>query len=105
MDNYDSVLKFLSLISDPYGLHISQRNITLSTCGLVPKIRKLAEEHLQITLALSLHAPNDEIRKKLMPIANRYSIEETLAACKDYFEKTGRRISFEYSLIQGLNDK
>ena len=105
LDNYDSVLKFLSLISDPYGLHISQRNITLSTCGLVPKIRKLAEEHLQITLALSLHAPNDEIRKKLMPIANRYSIEETLAACKDYFEKTGRRISFEYSLIQGLNDK
>ena len=105
LDNYDSVLRFLLLISDPYGLHISQRNITLSTCGLVPKIRKLAEEQLQITLALSLHAPNDEIRQKLMPIANRYSIEETLAVCREYFEKTKRRISFEYSLIQGLNDQ
>lgn len=104
MDNYDNVLKFLHLISDENGLHISQRNITVSTCGLVPKIHKLAQEQLQITLALSLHAPNDVIRKTLMPVANRYSIEEVLEACEYYFEKTGRRISFEYSLVQGVND-
>jgi len=104
LDNYENVLKFLRLVSDKSSDPISQRNITLSTCGLVPEIRKLAKERLQITLAISLHAPNDEIRRKLMPIAKRYSIEEVLLACDDYFEKTKRRISFEYSLIQGVND-
>ncbi len=105
MDNYDSVLKFLSLLTDQDGLLISQRNITLSTCGLVPEIRKLAQEHLQITLALSLHAPNNTIRERLMPVANRYSIEEVLEACWYYFQETGRRISFEYSLVRGVNDR
>ncbi len=105
MDNEKNVLKFLSLLTDPNGLHISQRNITLSTCGLVPEIKRLAQEHLQITLAISLHAPNDEIRRQLMPIANRYSMEELLEACQYYFQETKRRISFEYSLIQGINDK
>lgn len=105
MDNYENVKKFLYLITDENGLHISQRNITLSTCGLVPEIYRLAEEQFQITLAISLHAPNDTIRRTLMPVANRYSIEEVLKACEYYFEKTGRRISFEYSLIQGENDR
>jgi len=104
MDNYENVLKFLFLVSDENGLHISQRNITVSTCGLVPKIEELAREHLQITLALSLHAPNDAIRRTLMPVANRYSMEEVLQVCEFYFQETGRRISFEYSLIQGVND-
>ncbi len=104
MDNYDNVVRFVRLLSDENGLNISQRNITLSTCGLVPQIRKLSEEGLQITLALSLHAPNDEVRKTLMPVANKYSLSEVLPACKEYFEKTGRRLTFEYSLVQGVND-
>ena len=104
MDNYDNVLKFLRLLTDENGLNISQRNITVSTCGLVPRMRQLAEEKLQITLALSLHATTDEKRKKLMPIANRYSIAELMEACKYYFEQTGRRITFEYSLVGGVND-
>lgn len=104
MDNYDNVLKFLRLLTDENGLNISQRNITVSTCGLVPKMRRLAEEKLQITLALSLHATTDEKRKKLMPIANSYSIAELMEACKYYFEQTGRRITFEYSLVGGVND-
>lgn len=104
LDNFDNVVKFLGMISDPNGLNISQRNITLSTCGLVPMIKKLADLELQITLAISLHAPSDELRRTIMPIANKYSISELLEACEYYFNKTGRRISFEYSLINGVND-
>lgn len=104
MDNYDNLMTFLRLITDENGLNISQRNITVSTCGLVPKMRQLAEEKLQITLALSLHATTDEKRKKLMPIANRYSIKELMEICNYYFEQTGRRITFEYSLVGGVND-
>ena len=104
LDNYDNLIRFIRLLTDENGLHISQRNITVSTCGIVPKIYELAEENLAITLALSLHAPNDEVRKTLMPIARRYSLKEVLAACKTYFEKTGRRLTFEYSLVSGVND-
>lgn len=104
LDNYANLVTFIKLLSDENGLHISQRNITVSTCGLADKIRELAEEKFQITLALSLHASNDAVRKELMPIANRYSIAEVLKACDDYFQKTGRRMTFEYSLIAGEND-
>lgn len=104
MDNYGNVVRFIRMISDEQGLHISQRNITVSTCGIVPEMKRLAEEDLQITLALSLHAPNDEVRKSLMPIANRYALEDVLEACRYYFEKTGRRLTFEYSLVSGVND-
>ena len=104
LDNYDNLLRFIHLVSGEPGLHISQRNITVSTCGIVEKIRELAKEKLQITLAISLHAPNTEKRRELMPVANRYSVEELLLACKDYFAETGRRISFEYSLVAGVND-
>lgn len=104
LDNYDNLLRFLVLLTDENGLHISQRNITVSTCGLVPGMRRLADEKLQITLALSLHAATDEKRKKLMPVANKYSISQLMDACAYYFEKTGRRITFEYSLIGGVND-
>lgn len=104
MDNYENLLRFIRLLTDEKGLHISQRNITVSTCGLVPEMYKLADEKLQITLALSLHATTDEKRRELMPIANRYSIKELMGACKNYFEKTGRRITFEYSLVGGVND-
>lgn len=104
MDNYDNVIKFLELINSEKGLNISLRNLTVSTCGLVPKIRELADLELQITLAISLHAPNDELRKTMMPMANKYSIEEIMDACRYYLDKTGRRISFEYSLVKGVND-
>ncbi len=104
LDNYDNLLKFLRLLTDENGLHISQRNVTVSTCGIVPRMRQLAGEHLQITLALSLHAVTDEKRRKLMPVANRYSIRELMEACDDYFRQTGRRITFEYSLVEGVND-
>ncbi len=104
LDNYDSLLRFISLISDPKGLNLSQRSITVSTCGLVPQIYELAKEKLQITLALSLHASDQETRQTLMPIANRYELHEVLDACRHYFDETGRRISFEYSLVSGVND-
>lgn len=104
MDNYDNFIQFVKMLSDENGLNISQRNITVSTCGLVPRMRQLAEEKLQITLALSLHATTDEKRKALMPIANQYSLKEVLDACIYYFEQTGRRITFEYSLVGGVND-
>ena len=104
MDNYDNIVRFVHLLSDEGGLNISQRNITVSTCGIVPKIYELAKEKLQITLALSLHAPNDEKRQELMPIAQRYSMDEVLDACRNYFQETGRRITFEYSLVAGVND-
>jgi 23S rRNA (adenine2503-C2)-methyltransferase len=104
LDNYEELLRFISMLSDEKGLHISQRNITVSTCGLVEQIYRLAEEKLQITLAISLHAPKDEIRRKLMPVAQKYSMEEIMEACDYYYQKTGRRISFEYSLVSGVND-
>lgn len=104
MDNYDNFVRFVRMISEEHGLHISQRNITVSTCGIVPGIYRLAEEDLQITLALSLHAPNDEVRKTLMPIAKSYALSDVLAACRAYYEKTGRRLTFEYSLVSGVND-
>ncbi len=103
-DNYDNVIRFLKLLTDEKGLHISARNITVSTCGIVPKIKEFADENMQVTLAISLHAPNNEKRKRMMPIANKYSIEELLDACRYFFEKTGRRITFEYSLADGVND-
>ena len=104
LDNYENLLLFIRLLTDENGLHISQRNVTVSTCGLVPEMKRLADEKLQITLALSLHAAFDEKRKKLMPVANRYAIEELMEACAYYFEKTGRRITFEYALVGGVND-
>lgn len=104
LDNYDNVLKFIKMVSDDRGINISQRNITISTCGLVEKIRELAEKHFQITLAVSLHAPNDKLRREIMPIANKYSISDLIDACRYYVEKTKRRITFEYSLIEGEND-
>lgn len=104
LDNYDNLLKFLRMISDENGLNISQRNLTVSTCGLVQGMRRLADEKLQITLALSLHAVTDEKRREIMPVANSYSIADLMDACAYYFEQTGRRITFEYSLIGGVND-
>ncbi|MCM1178804.1 MAG: 23S rRNA (adenine(2503)-C(2))-methyltransferase RlmN [Clostridium sp.] len=104
LDNYENLLRFLSLITNEDGLHISQRNITVSSCGIVPQIYRLADEKLAVTFAVSLHAPNDEKRRTLMPVANQYSIEELLNACRYYFKTTGRRITFEYSLVAGEND-
>lgn len=104
MDNFDNLIRFITLLTDENGLNISQRNLTVSTCGLVPKIYELADLQLQITLALSLHATTDEKRRTLMPIANTYSVDELMKACAYYFQKTGRRITFEYSLVGGVND-
>ncbi|MDO5779586.1 MAG: 23S rRNA (adenine(2503)-C(2))-methyltransferase RlmN [Clostridium sp.] len=104
LDNYDNVVKFLNLANAEYGLNIGQRHITLSTCGIVPKIKELADLNLSITLAISLHAFSDEKRKTIMPIANKYSISEILEACRYYMDKTGRRITYEYSLVSGVND-
>lgn len=103
-DNFENLLKFIFMLSNEKGLYISQRNITVSTCGIVEKIRELMQYKLQITLAVSLHASNDEIRKKFMPIANQYTIKQIIEVCKEYYEQTKRRITFEYSLIQGVND-
>ena len=104
LDNYENFVKFIHILTDEHGLNISQRNITVSTCGIVPNMKRLAEEKLQITLALSLHGSTQEKRKTLMPIANKYKLEEVLEACDYYFDKTGRRITFEYSLVHGVND-
>lgn len=104
MDNYDNVVSFVRRISDENGEHISQRNITVSTCGLVPKIRQLKDENLQITLAISLHAADDEKRKALMPVARVYSIDELLTACREYYDENKRRLTFEYGLVRGEND-
>lgn len=104
LDNYDNLLRFLQIISDENGLHISQRNITVSTCGIVENMRRLADEKLQITLALSLHGSTQEKRQELMPIANKYAIDTVIDACRYYFAQTGRRITFEYSLVGGIND-
>ena len=102
--NYDNVMKFVRIVSFENALHISQRNITISTCGIVPQIRRMALESLKMTLAISLHAPNDEIRRKIMPVANKFSINDVVDAAKYFFEKTGRRVTFEYCLIDGVND-
>lgn len=104
LDNMENLMRFIRMLTDENGLHISQRNLTVSTCGLVPQIRELAEENLQITLALSLHGITDEKRKKMMPVAEKYSIAELMEASRYYFEKTGRRITFEYALAAGVND-
>ena len=104
LDNYDNTLRFLRLINHPDHLCIGHRHISLSTCGLCDKIRELADENLQITLSVSLHAPDSETRKKLMPVARKFDLDELMDACKYYIEKTGRRISFEYSMIHGEND-
>ena len=104
MDNYDNLLKFITLLTDENGLNISQRKLTVSTCGIVPRMRQLADEKLSITLALSLHASNQKKRLELMPVANKYDIHDVIDACKYYFDQTGRRVTFEYSLVGGVND-
>jgi len=104
LDNYDSVLKFLELINSPDGMNIGMRHISLSTCGLVDRIPKLAEEKLQLTLSVSLHAPTDEVRSTIMPVNRKYPVDMLLQACREYFKITGRRISFEYAMIRDVND-
>ena len=104
MDNFDNVMRFISLVTNENGLNLSMRNISLSTCGVVPGIKKLREKHLQLTLSVSLHAPNDKIRSSIMPVNNRWHIDELLNECVIYEKETSRRISFEYSMIRGVND-
>ena len=104
LDNFDNVMRFLELVNSPDGMNISMRHISLSTCGLVPGIDRLAEKKLQLTLSVSLHAPTDEIRNTIMPVNKAYPTEELLAACRRYYATTGRRISFEYAMINGVND-
>ena len=104
LDNYDNVMRFLELVNSEDGMNISMRHISLSTCGLVPKIRELARKKLQLTLSVSLHAPSDEKRDTIMPVNKAYPTEELLNACREYYELTGRRISFEYAMIDGVND-
>jgi len=104
LDNFDNVMAFLELLSDPRGLNLSLRHVSLSTCGLVDRIYDLAERKLGLTLSVSLHAPNDQIRSETMPVNNKWNIDSLLKACRDYFAATGRRVSFEYALIQGKND-
>ncbi|EJY55840.1 radical SAM enzyme, Cfr family [Alicyclobacillus hesperidum URH17-3-68] len=104
MDNYDNVMRFIDIVSDAHGLHIGQRHITISTVGLVPGIRRLADEGRPITLAVSLHAPNDELRGRMMPVNKAYPIAKLMEACHYYYQKTGKRISFEYALVAGQND-
>ena len=104
LDNYENVMRFLELVNSPEGMNISMRHISLSTCGLVPGIERLAQEKLQLTLSVSLHAPTDQIRDTIMPVNKAYPTEQLLQACRSYYEKTGRRISFEYAMIHGVND-
>lgn len=104
LDNFDNVMRFLELVNSPDGMNISMRHISLSTCGLVPKIDALAEKKLQLTLSVSLHAPNDTVRDRLMPVNHAYPSESLIAACRRYFDATGRRVSFEYAMISGVND-
>lgn len=104
LDNFENVIKFINLINHPEGINIGMRHITLSTCGLVPEMKRFADLNLQATLAVSLHAPNDEIRRSIMPIAKKYSFDELINACKYYIDRTRRRITFEYALIDGVND-
>ena len=104
LDNYDNVLRFLRILSSKEGMNMSLRHVSLSTCGIVPMIDRLAEENLQLTLSISLHAPNNAIRDQMMPVNKRWNMDELLTACDRYFEKTGRRISYEYALVGGVND-
>jgi 23S rRNA (adenine2503-C2)-methyltransferase len=104
LDNYDNVMRFLALVTDEKGVNISMRNISLSTCGIVPKIEDLLKKHLQLTLSISLHAPSDELRSKIMPVNKRYPVDELLNICRKYVNETSRRISFEYSMLSGVND-
>ena len=104
LDNFDAVMQFLELVNSPEGLNIGMRHISLSTCGLVDKIKMLAERKLQLTLSVSLHSPDDESRSRIMPVNRRWGVDTLLAACRDYFEKTGRRVSFEYTMISGVSD-
>ena len=105
LDNFDNVMRFLELVNSPEGMNISMRHISLSTCGLVPKIDQLAKRKLQLTLSVSLHAPNDQIRSTIMPVNRAYPMDELLAACRRYYDATSRRISFEYAMINGVNDR
>ena len=104
LDNRDNVLKFLGLVNHPDGMHIGMRHISLSTCGVIPGIEYLAQQHLQLTLSVSLHAPDSETRSRIMPVNRKYDVEDLFAACHRYFQATGRRISFEYAMIDGVND-
>ena len=104
LDNFDNVMRFISLITDEKGLNISMRNISLSTCGVVPKIKELLDRRLQLTLSISLHAPNDELRSRIMPINRSYHVDELLSVCRKYAAETSRRISFEYAMLSGVND-
>lgn len=104
LDNFDNVVSFLEILSSPGGEHMSLRHVSLSTCGLVDKIDLLAKKRLPLTLSVSLHAPNDDIRSKIMPVNRKWGVDELLGACRRYFEATGRRVSFEYALIDGVND-
>ena len=104
-DNFEALCRMIEMLTDEQGLHISRRNITVSTCGLVPKIYEFADRYPQVTLAISLHAPNDAMRRELMPVANRYAMKELMEAAAYYVEKTGRRITFEYSLVKDVNDQ
>lgn len=104
LDNFDNVMRFLELVTCENGLNISMRNISLSTCGIVPGIYKLLDKRLQLTLSISLHAPYDELRSKIMPINRRYSLDELMPACREYAKVTSRRISFEYAMLGGVND-
>ena len=104
LDNFDNVMRFLELVNSPDGMNIGMRHISLSTCGLVDKIEQLAERDLQLTLSVSLHSPDDESRSKIMPVNRRWPVDTLLSACRDYFAKTGRRISFEYTMIDGVSD-
>ena len=104
LDNYDNLIRFIRMLTDKNGHNISERNVTVSTCGIVPGIRKLKDEDLMINLALSLHAPNDELRKTIMPIARKYSLDEIFQALKEYYSVGRRRLTFEYSLMEGVND-
>ena len=105
LDNFDNVMRFLELVNSPEGMNISMRHISLSTCGLVPKIDQLAKRKLQLTLSVSLHAPNDSVRSTIMPVNRAYPMDELLAACRRYYDATSRRISFEYAMINGVNDR
>ena len=104
LDNLENVLRFLELVNHPQGMDIGMRHISLSTCGIIPGIQQLAERKLQLTLSVSLHAPDNETRSRIMPVNRAYDVDKLFAACRDYFERTGRRISFEYAMIDGVND-
>lgn len=104
LDNFDNVMRFIELVTDERGVNISMRNISLSTCGIIPGINELLDKHLQLTLSISLHAPNNEIRSQIMPVNKKYPVDDLLKVCRKYTKETSRRISFEYSMLSGFND-